>query len=769
MAQSKVPRLLSTFVLTSGTGLASYYGYVQNQKDPHNHPETDETPTPESADASVKQELEQSPYRHLRQKLSQKSVQAMHLLPKFPDLISSTLHAAQASPELVSPTTLSLLLNITSLDQCPHCSALYFQTLDSICASSEKHVAQVAEVSTRYGSWTLWHLAKHHAQVPTLGPSLAKLTRDESRHLCHFGPSHLVSCLRLLDHHQSNNDTDQNSNEIPSEYQEFAWWALHRACGRGRRSSRYRLRKNVIGDDRVPRTRRVVLSHPHLWNILHKGEFASPECELLAAKLVAELSLEPSDIWTDKRKLDMIGRWLESPASTDLRKAALMTLRNLAFQTSTEIRQALVQTGMPTRVYALMVEHPELRPLSIEFLSTMLNDDESSSDLDTLTLSCVQVKTWHEAEDHALQVETYVPRLLDFLCQEVFTKPEIAKTRGARKVDVETQANVVLCFERLARRVFAPDVMYQWLSCLVERGLAQSATLELDHTQVIQQRRQRSDREHPMESQAPAYQASLTELLDHLAPLCEDSGFLNEVFFPGGGPGLLASIGHQIIVAACAEETKYHRENESKELVSLKQQWCRCMANVLAQEISESSGSARKSSLDTLVQASALSLSWEMSNDIKLRSLATRVGANVAALDQAKETPPPVLYQDGVNPLYISSHHKKIQGEFDRDHVEVDVVLIHGLLGSAFSTWKTGQSQKTDENQTQHIWPCQWLVDDLEAENIRPRVLSISYEANVFSSSTPWPSLTLEQRAQVGLALQVLLNIPEYEKLNIST
>ncbi|GLD92278.1 hypothetical protein PINS_up000811 [Pythium insidiosum] len=155
---------------------------------------------------------------------------------------------------------------------------------------------------------------------------------------------------------------------------------------------------------------------------------------------------------------------------------------------------------------------------------------------------------------------------------------------------------------------------------------------------------------------------------------------------------------------------------------------------------------------------------WAQRIDPMERSEFFRVIANFKAFRElshcGRVTTP--LYTEGVFPVVPK------QGETDQPSYEserptrleypmgssVDVVFVHGLRGHAFGTWRTDMNDSIDAKDNA-VWPDAFLLPDLQAQGIDVRVITLGYEAGMVSWSSPWPSLTLEERARVMLrALQ---------------
>ncbi|KAJ0399766.1 hypothetical protein P43SY_010553 [Pythium insidiosum] len=154
---------------------------------------------------------------------------------------------------------------------------------------------------------------------------------------------------------------------------------------------------------------------------------------------------------------------------------------------------------------------------------------------------------------------------------------------------------------------------------------------------------------------------------------------------------------------------------------------------------------------------------WDKRGDPMERSEFFRVLSNFKAfreLSQTGRVTVPV-YSEGVFPVVPKKETSEEMDDADDTsrfkHAasnSVDVVFVHGLRGHAFGTWRTDMNDSIDSKDNA-VWPDEFLLPDLQADGIDARVITLGYEAGMVSWSSPWPSLTLEERARVMLrALQ---------------
>ncbi|OQS05239.1 hypothetical protein THRCLA_02590 [Thraustotheca clavata] len=99
------------------------------------------------------------------------------------------------------------------------------------------------------------------------------------------------------------------------------------------------------------------------------------------------------------------------------------------------------------------------------------------------------------------------------------------------------------------------------------------------------------------------------------------------------------------------------------------------------------------------------------------------------------------IYREGIHPIAPKTINS------DSNKPTVDVVFVHGLRGHPFGTWRSDMTLKDMENSP--IWPEALLAPDLSNES---RLVTLGYEAGMVTWSSPWPSLTLPERAKMMLA-----------------
>ncbi|OWZ19227.1 hypothetical protein PHMEG_0006552 [Phytophthora megakarya] len=149
---------------------------------------------------------------------------------------------------------------------------------------------------------------------------------------------------------------------------------------------------------------------------------------------------------------------------------------------------------------------------------------------------------------------------------------------------------------------------------------------------------------------------------------------------------------------------------------------------------------------------------WRECVDPMQRSNYFRVVQNLQAYDEVVATGRLVkdVYCEGVHPIVPQGVSERPISE-DNPEPLVDVVFVHGLRGHPFNTWRTDMGSKLKGNNA--IWPDILLAEDLQRNNVPARLVTLGYEAGMVSWSSPWPSLTLQERGRVMLSALYAANI----------
>ncbi|KAG7383630.1 Serine active site containing protein 1 [Phytophthora pseudosyringae] len=152
---------------------------------------------------------------------------------------------------------------------------------------------------------------------------------------------------------------------------------------------------------------------------------------------------------------------------------------------------------------------------------------------------------------------------------------------------------------------------------------------------------------------------------------------------------------------------------------------------------------------------------WRECNDPMQRSNYFRVVQNLRAYDEVVAAGRLVedVYCEGVHPIVSQSDTDSLNNSTDNDSSAplVDVVFVHGLRGHPFGTWRTDMSNKLKGNND--VWPDVLLAKDLQRNKVPARLVTLGYEAGMVSWSSPWPSLTLQERGRVMLSALYAANI----------
>lgn len=123
------------------------------------------------------------------------------------------------------------------------------------------------------------------------------------------------------------------------------------------------------------------------------------------------------------------------------------------------------------------------------------------------------------------------------------------------------------------------------------------------------------------------------------------------------------------------------------------------------------------------------------------------------------------VYCEGVHPIVpfdpqednYEGDSLMVGGQNDDKTPSIDVVFVHGLRGHPFGTWRTDMGNSVDGKND--IWPDVLLASDLRRSHINARLITLGYEAGMVSWSSPWPTLTLQERGKVMLDALYAANI----------
>lgn len=123
------------------------------------------------------------------------------------------------------------------------------------------------------------------------------------------------------------------------------------------------------------------------------------------------------------------------------------------------------------------------------------------------------------------------------------------------------------------------------------------------------------------------------------------------------------------------------------------------------------------------------------------------------------------VYCEGVHPIVpfdpqednYESDSLMVGEQSDDKTPSIDVVFVHGLRGHPFGTWRTDMGNSVDGKND--IWPDVLLASDLRHSHINARLITLGYEAGMVSWSSPWPTLTLQERGKIMLDALYAANI----------
>ena len=134
---------------------------------------------------------------------------------------------------------------------------------------------------------------------------------------------------------------------------------------------------------------------------------------------------------------------------------------------------------------------------------------------------------------------------------------------------------------------------------------------------------------------------------------------------------------------------------------------------------------------------------WSEQGDTKLHFFAEKVLYNCLRSEQDPSLDDPIFM------LYDGSKNTDVFFFFAQPHTQriADIVFIHGLQGSFFSTWMV--QQETSDFHHITCWPATYLPAYLANRDVSPpvRILSVSYHARMRKSSSPHPTLSIQEQA----------------------
>lgn len=207
-----------------------------------------------------------------------------------------------------------------------------------------------------------------------------------------------------------------------------------------------------------------------------------------------------------------------------------------------------------------------------------------------------------------------------------------------------------------------------------------------------------------------------------------------------------------LVACCCDDETRAQDPDSEGELVAMLTESGSASLNVPRMLQETSSG---KKFLHEMQR-------WSDFRDPMQRSMYYRALQNMESYhevaDLGKQTKE--IYCEGVYPIVPfegQPDEMPAEEKVTADGRDIDVVFIHGLRGHPFGTWRTDMGDSIDGDND--IWPDILLAKDLKQQHLNARIITLGYEAGMVSWSSPWPSLTLQERAKVMLHALYAANV----------
>ncbi|OQR90273.1 hypothetical protein ACHHYP_05662 [Achlya hypogyna] len=655
--------------------------------------------------------LEQSYFRDVGDYLASATVSASKAYASLVSPESKTPSPSKLdAKQMIASSNFDLLLNVIASDTKNTVHNDKYKAINRAAELNVECAAAIAERATRYGKQALLHLARRHDVDGRLGDALRGLTVLNGNE-CRFGPANLTSLVALV-----------CASDLPTPYAEFAWWALAASASDRALTSRYKWRKAWFGDDRVARTRSILMRNPYIWSALLSTSQASSAVQLQASSLVKELCKSSAmSSCMDDDKLDLIWDWMLSE-DIPLVVNAIETLTCIA--TDPAWRTKLLSRGFLDQLHHRIHETNDTRLAAVVLRAVRSVAFHPSSDLDANALSrfddvdTVVDDEWlggPEAVEGGAYVRGWIDLFTSYLGHE----------------DSDIAAHAVQCLSALSTHSsYKNQGMQEWVIAVLDRVLekvpadvaTQASTVRAarSRTRPLQNAAQ-SKPEEFVEAHARALRA-LAFVIDR--PDCQDA------FVKAGGLPLL-----QAMLAASATV-------DAPAVTLFHQEWTRVVANLVScpkmhwQLASELRRTAWKASLEALAA----------SPSVQVKMQARRALHNLSGSD--------VMYAEGVHPMLGNPSE-------GTPAYDVDVVFIHGLLGCAYETWVGGDNIAAPDATTP-VWANDWLIRDLNERGLTPRVVSLGYDSKIFASESNFETLCLEDtsrdllqklhKAQVGAA-----------------
>jgi hypothetical protein len=167
---------------------------------------------------------------------------------------------------------------------------------------------------------------------------------------------------------------------------------------------------------------------------------------------------------------------------------------------------------------------------------------------------------------------------------------------------------------------------------------------------------------------------------------------------------------------------------------------------------------------------------FAFAQDLKLVAQARRAEANVTSRTSS-DVQRARLPRYGSMIFPLTDDYEAVPGAASLRN-DVDLVFIHGLQGSALKTWKCPclrvhdhiESAVQSADVTLHeggqrlpVWPAAWLLPDLRAAGIKPRLLSLEYDAQLNNTAGPRPTAPLTDVAARAAAQLAAARVGRHE------
>ncbi|KAH9088063.1 hypothetical protein Ae201684P_009584 [Aphanomyces euteiches] len=522
--------------------------------------------------------------------------------------LNSTMITSKQAQATIDSSNFSLLLNVVAGD-----------TRNSLPDATSHR-----ERATRYGKKAHPSSRERHDMDPRLGDALRALTVLNGTE-CQFGPANLSSLVTLA-----------CTPNLPQPYAEFAWWALAASASNKSLTPRYRWRKEWLGDDRVARTRSILMKNPYIWSAL------------LTTAVLAALLKSSSKLLASSRKCARV----DCPSTTtDALISSSTGLRQIRFQYAPKRFQILTQVAAHESGRTKLASRGTL-----DFLHHKLeaNDDARltalllgtvhalafGASLDERSLSSVtsdaDVNMHHEDWLADMDEPTYVRGWIDLL------------TSFVAHDDADVAANAVACLDALSTHgMYRKPRNARMGHRHSRRRLGDCSGGSPSPSELCPSCEESNSTAQVGASKYPtAYLKAHTRALRALG-FALDRPESHAAFIRAGGLPLLRAMLQSL------DDASYPREA----VTALQVEWARVVANL----VSTSKKHAELQDPFWTTQLTRLATS----SNLQVKTHATR------GLHNLHRTKDAATYMEGVHPFTLDS-----SAPFD-----VDVVFVHGLLG----------------------------------------------------------------------------------------